>query len=244
MLDMKRQSRVEGNCLLSLNHVPRYPINSEMTSLDSPFQSSPIFAHTQSEIIEQFWGSNALPKQLHNGEAGLGLNLDLYFNYYTYQCGLALHDGGRHVSARTHQHIIDIVQLFKKPLTRDALTQLLPMPSSPNEGEKRHGSVDLAARLLLMIDIGSLQYGFSGRKQLVWDRSSLKDFVHDHFSVPPTLGHGHVKLEKMFNARNLGQIAGVEILWTNNLTDHLRMIDEDKKLYIFHHASFLEYQQK
>jgi hypothetical protein len=94
-----------------------------------------------------------------------------------------------------------------------------------------------------MIDFGSLQYGFSGRKQLVWGRSSLKEFIHDHFSIPPTLGHGHIKLEKMFTARNLGQIAGIEIVWTNNLADHLRIINKDEKLYIFYHASFLEYQQ-
>jgi hypothetical protein len=215
-----------------------------MASLESHFQSSPVYARTQSEIIEQFWGPNAFPKQLHNGEASSELNLYLYFNYYTDQCGLAMHDGGRHISARTHQSIIDIVQHLKEPLTREALRQLLPMPMPPNEAEKRDGSIDLAASLLLMIDFGSLQYGFSGRKQLVWDRSSLKEFVHDHFSISLTLGHGRVKLEKMFNARNLGQIAGIEIVWTNNLADHLRMIDEDKKLYIFHHASFLEYQQK
>ena len=215
-----------------------------MACLESHFQSSPIYTHTQSEIIEQFWGPNAFPKQLHNGEASSKLSLDLYFDYYTDQCGLAMHDGGRHISARTHQSIIDIVQHLKEPLSREALRQLLPMPNPPNETEKRDGSIDLAARLLLMIDFGSLRYGFSGRKQLVWDRSSLKEFVHDHFSVPLTLSHGHVKLEKTFNARNLGQIAGIEIVWTNNLADHLRMIDEDKKLYIFHHASFLEYQQK
>jgi hypothetical protein len=214
-----------------------------MASLENHFQSSPIYARTQSEIIEQFWGPNAFPKQLHNGEASSELNLDLYFNYYTNQCSLAMHDGGRHISARTHQSIIDIVKHLKEPLKREALRQLLPMPNPPNETEKRDGSIDLAARLLLMIDFGSLQYGFSGRKQLVWDRNSFKEFVHDHFSVPPTLGHGRVKLETMFTARNLGQIAGIEIVWTNNLADHLRMIDEDKKLYIFHHASFLEYQQ-
>jgi hypothetical protein len=52
-----------------------------MASLESHFQSSPIYAHIQSEIIEQFWGPNAFPKQLHNGEASSEVNLDSYFNF-------------------------------------------------------------------------------------------------------------------------------------------------------------------
>ena len=54
------------------------------------------------------------------------------------------------------------------------------------------------------------------------------------------LGSENVKLEKIFNAGNLGRIAGIEIEWTNNLADHLRVVDEDKKVAIFYHASFLE----
>jgi len=53
-----------------------------------------------------------------------------------------------------------------------------------------------------------------------------------------------VKLEKIFNARNLGRIAGIEIEWTKNLADHLRLIDEDRKVAIFHHATYLECQLK
>jgi len=217
-----------------------------MASLDSPYQSYPIHAPVKHEIIEQFWGPNALPRQLHNGEASSNLSLDIYFNYYTERCRRALHDGGRHVCAGTHKDTIDIVRHLKKPATREDIKQWIPAlnPSPPNEAEKRDGFIDLAASLLLMIDFGSLHYGYSGRKKLNWERATLKEFIHDHFSTSPALGHERVKLEKVFNARNLGRIAGVEIAWTDNLADHLRVFDEDKKVYIFHHASFLEHQQK
>jgi hypothetical protein len=59
------------------------------------------------------------------------------------------------------------------------------------------------------------------------------------------LDNEHVKLEKIFIARNLGRIAGIEIQFTNNLADHLRLMNEDdKKVTIFHNASFLIGQRK
>jgi hypothetical protein len=36
----------------------------------------------------------------------------------------------------------------------------------------------------------------------------------------------------------------MEIEWADNLADHLRLTDGDKKVAIFHHASFLECQLK
>jgi hypothetical protein len=53
-----------------------------------------------------------------------------------------------------------------------------------------------------------------------------------------------VKLDRIFNARNLGRIAGIEVYWTNNLFDHLRLIDEDRKVAVFHYASFLKCQRE
>lgn len=53
-----------------------------------------------------------------------------------------------------------------------------------------------------------------------------------------------VKLEKIFNAKNLGQIAGIDIIWTDNIADHLRVSDEDQKVALFHHVCFLEYQKE
>jgi hypothetical protein len=54
--------------------------------------------------------------------------------------------------------------------------------------------------------------------------------------------HDSIKLEKSFNALNVQRIGGIKIWWTNNLADHLRMMDDDKAVFVFHHASFLEHQ--
>jgi hypothetical protein len=53
----------------------------------------------------------------------------------------------------------------------------------------------------------------------------------------------HVKLERLFNACNLDRIAGLQIIWTHNLANHLRVQNDDKEVSIFHYASFLNSQK-
>jgi hypothetical protein len=106
------------------------------------------------------------------------------------------------------------------------------------------GSIDLTARLLLMMDIGDLKFGFCSQAQLLWTAGSLEDWLQEYFEEPQTLDHEHVKVEMIFNARKLVRIAGFDIQWTDNLAAHPRIMSEDdKKVAIFHQASFLEHQR-
>jgi hypothetical protein len=210
--------------------------------LDGSLQS-PLDHDTKREIIKHFW-ELTVPKEQ---SCAREINCDPFFQYYTDHCLDALHDRGRHTCARSHRDIIEIVQHLKDGLTRGEIRPLLKSKLSKpmsNEDELLNSAIDLAASLLLMIEIGCLQYGFSGQKQLVWTQNSLESCVRDHFNHAPILGNESVKLEKMFNAWNLGRIGGIEIIWTTNLTDHLRMMGEDKKVAIFQHATFLENQRR
>ncbi|KAF2499047.1 hypothetical protein BU16DRAFT_261029 [Lophium mytilinum] len=211
-----------------------------MSTLDSALLN--LSPETKALITRHLWGSHTVQQYLNT----YGIDLRAYWKYYAEECSHALHDGGRHISARTHHHVLEIAQQLKGALPRetlrDSLRQSLPKPTVFNEDGLLDSSIDLAARLLLMLDFGILQYGFSGRSQFNWDKGTLKDFVYSHFSSPPAHTHEGVKLEKIFNGRNLRRIAGIEIVWTNNLADHLRMTDDDTKVTIFHHASFLELQ--
>jgi len=212
--------------------------------LESSVQLSPISIEARCEILNQLWGIIISPSQYYNSN----LDFDVYFSYYTGQCNDSLHDGGRHVSVRTHRDVINIAQDLKSSQTRAdikrTIASKLRTPRPANEDEILDGSIDLVLRLLLMVEFGQLQYGFTGRKQLVWVTKPLEQFVRGYFNTPQALGQETVKLEKIFNARNLGRIAGIEIEWTENLADHLRLTDGDKKVAIFHHASFLECQLK
>ncbi|TEY69578.1 hypothetical protein BOTCAL_0112g00160 [Botryotinia calthae] len=84
---------------------------------------------------------------------------ELYFTYYTEQCNQALHDGGRHISARTHRDIVETSEHFKSGASRGDIIQILmaklPTHRQTTDGEKLvNGTIDLAARLVLMMDFG------------------------------------------------------------------------------------------
>ncbi|KAH6961994.1 hypothetical protein BKA56DRAFT_736817 [Ilyonectria sp. MPI-CAGE-AT-0026] len=169
-------------------------------------------------------------------------SLNFFFTYYAKQCELiALHEGGTHVSLKTHQDIMRIVQLFKDNRPHD---EILLLTGTPGADRRRDYSIDLAARLYLMMEFGNLPYVYSGCKQLEWSQGSLRDFIVKRFEKKRELGHDNIKLEKIFNARNLRKIGGVEVAWTANLADHLRLMKDDKIVAIFHHASFLRRQQR
>ncbi len=211
--------------------------------LNTSMQYFPLSTTTKYQIIKQLWDTAQSLVQFRNCQN----QCDEYFRYYSEQCRLALHDGGQHISLRTHQGIVDIVCHLKQSLTREEvienLRSRLSDPEHDNAGEILNNSIDLAVRLLLMVEVGGLQYGISGHTPLRWMEGTLRDFVHQRFDQPLVLGRERMKLGKIFTARNLQRIAGIQIVWTTNLADHLRMRDDDTRVAIFHYASFLEYQR-
>ena len=214
-----------------------------MASLDELISRTPSSSTTTLELLKHLWSRDAALK-LNEYE----FDPETYPAYHKKQCCLALHDGGRHISVRTHRDILDIAEDLKNGLSKETirgrLSSKLADPKPVNENELLDSSIDLTARLVSMMDIGSLRYGFSGRRELLWSHGPLKDLVQGYFNMPILLDHD-VKFEKTFNARNLGRLAGIRIVWTDNLADHLRIIDEgDKTVAIFHHASFLKCQQR
>jgi hypothetical protein len=167
-------------------------------------------------------------------------SLNYYFKYYVQQCELiALHGGGTHVSIETHQDIMTIAQLAKAQQTPDEIRKHAGIRNGGNDH-----SIDLAARLLTMVEIGNLSYAFSGSRKVEWLGGSLQDLLSHTFQSTPVLSPKNVKLDRICNAFNLGVIAGIDIIWTNNLADHLRLMNDDKSVAIFHHASFLKRQQR
>ncbi|KAF5702331.1 hypothetical protein FGLOB1_9670 [Fusarium globosum] len=173
-------------------------------------------------------------------------DLKFYFKYYIKQCELiALHEGGSRTPLATHADIMKIVQLLRASRTREEIhQQLLLSCGLPDSDVCCSHSIDLAARILLMVEFGNLPFAYSGSRQIEWAKGSLKHWVTERFESKPVLGHSKVKLEKIFNANNLGKIAGIEVVWTNNLADHLRLLKDDQAVAVFHHASFLKRQQR
>lgn len=122
---------------------------------------------------------------------------------------------------------------------KETLRKKLPDPESSSNEEVLDNIINLAARIGSMTFASRFHFDISWQRTLSWQDGSLSALLRTEFLVPQSL-ENDVKLEKLFNARNVNRIAGIKINWTNNLADHLRLHDDDACVSIFHHASFLK----
>ena len=206
-------------------------------NLDGDIRCEVITRKIETRLLKELWGISC---------TDLKICSESYFKHFANQSSQALNDRGRHTSARTYGDVIEVAKLLKQPMARDEVAKSLrgnPSFKAKAVDEKAlQGTINLVARLMVMIEVGTVEFGFSGQTNISWTSGTLQDCVAKHFDRPPIL-NDHVKLEKIFNAQNLVQIGGLEIIWTDNLADHLRLFDDDQKIALFHHASFLKYQE-
>jgi hypothetical protein len=176
------------------------------------------------------------------------LSSEGYFSYYR----KVVEDSPAHLIPETHKEIVALLSLFKSPeATRDSIENVLRERLAGQEPEDQEeivkNWVTFAVRLLLMIPTGPLftvnrSITINGETRLNWKDGTLQDLVVKELVCQPVLEES-VKLEKIFNARNLERIAGIHVRWTSNIADHLRMRDDDTAVEIFHYASFLRFHQ-
>ncbi|OJJ37968.1 hypothetical protein ASPWEDRAFT_472858 [Aspergillus wentii DTO 134E9] len=83
----------------------------------------------------------------------------------------------------------------------------------------------------------------NGNECMSWTDGTIETAIHQYFSHPPKLDDTSITLEKSFTAYNLESFTGIAIHWTDNIADHLRLVEDDKKVVIFHHVTFLECQR-
>lgn len=201
---------------------------------------------TKRAILNNIWGS-AYSAGDFSENPSIG---DSYLRYYGDQCRNALHSKEFDSIIQTHANIADIVTLLKQPtMTREHLQDYLctkyQLDSRTDDNQPLCDIIDLAVRLWLMIDVGKIQHGFvPGQKPLLWKSGPLKDLIQERFGsaeVPSRVVR--VKLDRLFTARNLERIAGLQIIWTDNISDHLRLMVDDTRIAIYHHVSFLEHHK-
>jgi hypothetical protein len=172
---------------------------------------------------------------------------DVYFQYYTTECRKAIGpDRGEHVTVRTHADIVEIAKVFANSSTKKDITQsLLPLDTQQRSAaamsRMAKGSVELVARLVSMVEIGPIPYSVQVRAPLPWDNedSKLDTLLAQNFPKSTQNVNG-VKFDHDFTGFKFQQYGGFKIRWTNNLADHLRLMDNDTTLCIFHHVTFLK----
>jgi hypothetical protein len=207
----------------------------------------PVPRNTRDEIVQNLWRHN--PATAPHAEQ---LDWSSYFAYYTAECNLAIQfDHGRHTSIRTHRDIISIAGKVQAQQTKVEIKQWLRsqlhQPRTPQAIEEMlNGSLTLVARLLTMTDIGPRPYTSRSQSSWSWadDNMSLIDFLATKFVKQSLQGQIDYEFEEEFTAYNVHRLAGVEIVWTDNLAQHLQLTRNGKKVYIFPHASFLKWQEK
>lgn len=213
--------------------------------LDIDIRHQDYLSETKCAIINSVWNCQYSIEDFYT-DSVFG---ESYIRYYRDQCGnaAARRSDGLEALVSTHQDVVNIIdQLRDLALTREQIEEELKarvshLPS-PTSEEIYGEAIDLCVRLWLMLDVGNngkaINSFVPGQKRLPWCQGRIKDVLALQFT-PQISSQERVKMGKIFNARNLERIAGLQIVWTSNLADHLRLTADDTRIAIFHHASFL-----
>ncbi len=111
---------------------------------------------------------------------------------------------------------------------------------------KETANVQLAllARVWLMVSLDSPKYSlFLGQGTSWLNESSLIDTINNVFKPGMELSE-KTNFPMGFTAANLEMIAGIQVVWTSNLADHLSLTCDDTKVILFHQVSFLELHKR
>ncbi|KAF4185454.1 hypothetical protein CNMCM7927_006777 [Aspergillus lentulus] len=212
-----------------------------MASIDDSIFSDPPAATTKHLIAERLWGPQPMVQQFSNGVRSHEIELDAYFRFYIASCARTLHYSGGHMSVQTHRQLMDIVQQLRSGCSRDTIRNSISPPDSLYQAD---ATIDLAAQLLLMLNFRDPPYAISGTEKVLWAEGALESSIQQHFSPEQALIDTSVTLDAEFTGYNIEKVADIKIFWTDNLADHLRLIEGETKVAIFHHVTFLECQKQ
>jgi hypothetical protein len=177
---------------------------------------------------------------------------ETYFRYYTAECRKAIeYNRGDCTTVRRHEDIIAIADQLRRHDSKETIKLGLSALDTQQRSEEvkeqmAEGSLRLAVRIFAMVDTGPTSgKRIQGPAPLPWkdDTSSLRAVLANHFTKSTTNPRG-VKFHKSFTVFNIQRFAGLEIRWTDNLADHLRFIEDDTTLCIFHHITFLRHYNR
>ncbi|TVY68231.1 hypothetical protein Focb16_v003141 [Fusarium oxysporum f. sp. cubense] len=180
--------------------------------------------------------------------------LQPYSEYYAEQYKTFYHGLSTNLPFKNHDSIIELGQNILQGLTREQVVESL-QNNGPSRGSKTlpnsikniNGAINLTARLILMVNMGKPVSNrmWTGRAYRSWDKGTILDFTTSIFPIQKSNRHDGMQLDRDFNARNPDPIGGLKVKLTNNLLDHLKVIDIEGEttVMIFHHASFLQNQE-
>ena len=159
-------------------------------------------------------------------------SLDAYFSdWFGEQCEVAV---GK-ILVQKFQDIIHIILLLQDNPRRDEVVH--EVRRRYGDGEYLNATIDFGARLWLTVSIGTFPHSLTPGGDVNWKDGRLSDTLYTLWNEPQLLESP--KLPRDFNAANLEKLAGINICWTSNLADHLRLRDDDTRVMMYHQISFL-----
>jgi hypothetical protein len=197
------------------------------------------------EILNRLWPQTS-PQVIH----GDGANWDAFFAYYERECRAAFVDEGKHLGARSHEDLLRYTHLLSTEPNQEEIRRKIrddfQQPRTSEEIYKMvEGLIKLSARILAMVNVGALRYEASRRHFIPWQSTqSLCEAVHGHFKVCAGPLTKNISFGPYFTARRDILVARIGIQWTDNLVDHLRLVQGDSMICVFHHVSFLRRMEK
>lgn len=146
-------------------------------------------------------------------------------------------------------HYNEIAELFRMFRAEEVKERMLIQLNEsrlarqkPSSEHSCHHTINFVARLITAINIGTLPNEVNKRRHLTWNTGTLRDLVAGYFSEPQVLTFERLRLPKAFDAWNLCKIGGIKIRFTDNLADHLLLVDDDAVVLVFHHVNYLKQQ--
>ena len=171
-----------------------------------------------------------------------------FFTRYALLCKLAANKD-REVENVTHRQLVVIITLLKdrKAYNRESIIDtVMRDPIIAHSETLAVTLVDLAAGLWLMLSISKYPGDISYDEPIIWEyeESLVSLGLMDKTFSSQCNSTDLVKLPQSFTAAHLEQIAGIKVIWTSNLADHLLLKDDDTKLMLFHQVSILQLHKK
>jgi hypothetical protein len=169
------------------------------------------------------------------------LNMDAYFDYYNFTTIVAADACNNRYRDKTHTAFIDIAVQLEQSVRRE-----IDWTAISDRQDMAHETIlQYIIRAFTMADVRMEDPPpmWKGAQSVTWKTGYLCSSLKSGFNPEPELRHFHCSLGKDFTARNISQEAGLHIVWTHNILDHLRLTDGDTTLKIFHYVSFLTIQR-
>lgn len=221
---------------IALQALPEVASNTtSQSNLDCKLCHSPLSQATRRAIFTRLWILDRTEARTLYSE----VDHTAYFRYYEAQCS-NLTRGRVFLRGQNQDYLLTIIEYLQNSDTEyQSVVDHLLRDNPQLDQSLIRPSIFTAARLWSMLHIGQEEQAVTpGQKPVEWEDGTLKNCIQECFEFDSDVSDP-VKLPRSFNAMALDEIGNIQIVWTNNLADHLLMRSDDTKVTIFHHAYFL-----